>query len=258
MKVKHVLIAIIGCAALCLTLPAFGQYYGTYNSPPNPALSNGEQVTVQFTGSYVDTYAGEGAGIYTGGVTPGWNASQLAGNNAGLICDDYHDQIGGGQRWNATAYLASDLTAANVGNTLFGNSIGLAGYAELATLVSMMFGNGVFGGTTYSHAQISAAIWDITTAGGINLPAGSPEALLEAAVKTFVGSQDLSAYMKEFGNLWILTPDPHPGPPNDPGQEMWIKSPEGGAALLYLLMAGLACFGAMKFNAKNLMGNRLA
>ena len=34
--------------------------------------------------------------------------------------------------------------------------------------------------------------------------------------------------------------------------------PEGGAALLYLVLAGLTCFGAIRFSSKNQYGNRMA
>jgi hypothetical protein len=39
-------------------------------------------------------------------------------------------------------------------------------------------------------------------------------------------------------------------------QEMWIVTPEGGAAMMYLLLAGATCFGAMLFSSRNRMVNR--
>jgi hypothetical protein len=31
---------------------------------------------------------------------------------------------------------------------------------------------------------------------------------------------------------------------------MWMSTPEGGAAYLYLLLAAISCFGAMSFSAR--------
>jgi hypothetical protein len=61
-------------------------------------------------------------------------------------------------------------------------------------------------------------------------------------------------------SLFILTPVPNSEVPliDGPPQEMWVTTPEGGAAFLYLLLAGASCFGAMFFNARNRFGNRLS
>jgi hypothetical protein len=136
------------------------------------------------------------------------------------------------------------LTSSNIGKTLFGNSIGLDGYAEVATLVSMMFS----GGTTYgaikgiTQAELASAIWDITTKGGIWGLDATARALV-AAVENAFGSNTSKAqsYLATLTNLWILTPSKlGPGEP----QEMWTENlpvPEGGAALMYLLLAALFC-----------------
>jgi hypothetical protein len=180
----------------------------------------------------------------------------------GIVCDDYNDEITS-QAWNANAWQASTLTTGNVSELLFGGAIGLGGYAEVATLDSMMFGNGQYGGHTYTQAEISAAIWDITTPGGINISSDPNIATLVAALNTAFGAEDgantstsaqliaAESTLSLKTNLWILTPNPKNGPPNDPGQEMAILVPEGGAALLYLLLAGAACFGAMVVSSRN-------
>ena len=48
--------------------------------------------------------------------------------------------------------------------------------------------------------------------------------------------------LSSFGNLWLYVPTPLSG-----SQEMWgnVAVAEGGTAFLYLLLAGLSCFGAM-------------
>lgn len=239
------LAGIMGCSALCLVLPAAGQYYGPYTGAP---LSNGESVGVQYTGGYTDTFGGFGAGIYAGSVN---------GSAAGVICDDFSDEISTSTpAWTADANQASSLTAANLGETLFGNTIGLAGYAQVATLVSMMFGNGTYAGHTYTQGEISSAIWDITTSGGISgLDAAASQ--LVALLKTNIGSSNASSILAGFTNLWILTPNPNIGPGQEPGQEFWMQTvPEGGAALLYLMLAGFSCFGAIFVRSRSQLRNR--
>jgi len=202
---------------------------------------------VTFTGGYTTTFSNRdgdfGAGIYSANID-GMPSS------SGIICDDYRDEIATNETWNANAYQVSSLTAANLGETLFGNTIGFSGYAEVATLASMMFNNdstfGFLSGITQS--ELASAIWDITTPGGIH--GLDPRAkILVAFVKASFSGRSTAAqsYLSSLTNLWILTPNPHPGFGLEP-QEMFIRGlnvPEGGAPLLYLLLAALACLGAM-------------
>jgi len=229
------LAALAGSALLCLGIPAIGQ-----------------QVSVQFTGGYTTTFANSdgdfGAGIYSANINGAPSAS-------GIICDDYKDEISSGETWTANAIQASNLNSSNIGQTLFGNNnsnlgttgIGLTGYAEVATLVSMMFGNiSTYGSITgITQSELSSAIWYLT-ANPSGIPGLDSNALnLVAAVKAaFTGNlSGAQAYLSTLTNLWILTPTPQgSGEP----QEMWTMSvPEGGAALMYLLLAGVSCFGAM-------------
>jgi hypothetical protein len=196
-------------------------------------------VSVDYTGGYSTTWGNSGgdygAGIYTATINGAPSAS-------GIICDDFNDDITSGETWNAKAYQVSSLVSSgNLGNTLFGNTIGVTGYAEVATLVSMMFSGGTsYGGVTgITQAELSSAIWDITTAGGIT-GLDSKALALVAAVKSAFGGNAAAAtaYLASLTNLWILTPTPTgPGEP----QEMWTEVAEGGAALMYLLLASLFC-----------------
>jgi hypothetical protein len=219
----------------------------------------GQQVvSVQFTGGYSTTFANSdgdfGAGIYTGTIN--------GASSPGIICDDYNDEITSGETWNAHAYQASSLASGNIGNTLFGNSIGLTGYAELGTLVSMMFGNtpNSYGGITgITQSEIASAIWDITTPGGIKGLDSTAKALVAAVELSFAGNTNkATAYLATLTNLWILTPAQLTGIGNGEPQEMWTESlsvPEGGAALLYLLLAGFSCFGTMFYSRKRAVNN---
>jgi hypothetical protein len=229
MKVRvEGLVAAVAGALLCMSVPASGQ----------------QVVSVEFTGGYSTVWGNSGgeygAGIYTGTING--NASP------GIICDDFNDEITTNETWNAKAFNVSTLVSSgNLGNTLFGNTIGVTGYAEVATLVSMMFG----GGSTYgsitgiTQAELASAIWDITTTGGISGLDAKALALVAAVEAAFGGNTaGATSYLASLKNLWILTPTPlGPGEP----QEMWtinLNMPEGGAALMYLMLAGLVCGGA--------------
>lgn len=231
MRIKYVgLAAIIGSAVL---------YFG-------PSAMGQNQVSVQFTGGYTTVWGnagGEyGAGIYSANINGSPSAS-------GIICDDFNDEITNGETWKANAYQASSLNSSNINETLFGSTIGLNGYAEIGTLVSMVFnGSSMYGSITgITQAELSSAIWDIGIDGTLQGLDSTAQALVKA-VEAYFGTHSAQAYLSTLTNLFILTPSPEgPGEP----QEMWTMSvPEGGGALLYLLLAGSTCFGAMFLNSR--------
>jgi hypothetical protein len=234
MKNKVIRLATISASALlCLGLPVMGQ----------------QAVSVHLTGGYSTTFGSDEAGIYSATIN--------GASSPGVICDDFNDEESATATWNATAYQASSLASGNLSNTLFGSTIGLTGYAEVATLVSMMFGNipntyaGIIGIT---QSEISSAIWDITTPGGISGLDTKAKSLVAAVEAAFSGNTTKAGqYLATLTNLWILTPNPKTGVGSGEAQEMWTEGltvPEGGAALLYLMLAGLACFGTMFYSRK--------
>jgi len=236
MKLNFKGIAIFAASViLCTGLPAFGQ----------------TDVSVTFTGGYTTTWGNSGgdygAGIYSADI----NGAPLP---SGMICDDFSDEITTGETWNASAIQASSLASGDISGLLFNGThsgyanIGVTGYAEVATLVSMMFGGvSSYGGVTgVTQAELSSAIWDITQ-GGTLTGLDTTALALVAAVKTAFGSNASAAeaYLATLTNLWILTPSPT-GVSGE-AQEMFVENlavAEGGAALMYLLLASLFCFGA--------------
>jgi hypothetical protein len=243
---------IIGFVALGLALPALGQnsitltgVNGSYSAGNLCSTASGcEQV---YTGLYYATVDN--------------NA------NTGVICDDFNHNITIGETWSATAINTSSLNAGNIGQTEFGSTIGFVGYAEVASLVSEIFtlnnGSGVFAGLTVTGTDLAEAIWDVTTKGGISGISANAAALVTYVEGLFVGpnaSANAQAYLNKM-NFWILTPSPNNGP-----QELWalgttshvvpLATPEGGSALLYLMLAGFTCFGAMFFRSRNQLRNR--
>jgi hypothetical protein len=246
------LAAIVGFIGLGLALPAFGQ-------------SDGSGFTVNFTTPNNPVIFGDGyADPYNGTVT--YNNGPSINPNGLIVCDDYNDNINENTHWPATGIQASTLAnGTNLSDTMFGTKgtmIGLLGYAEVANLVSQMFS------TTNNQQQgdLSAAIWWITSGGkvssggvyslnGVTLNANA-SALLSAVLQ--LASTNPTALLTALANdtnLWILTPSGY-GTNGQQPQEMWISTPEGGATLLYLLLAGLTCFGAMRFSYLNQTGRR--
>jgi hypothetical protein len=201
----------------------------------------GQTVNMSFNGGYQGsnwTYGSEtvGTGFYDGtingvGVGPG----QPGG--PGMICDDFRDNTYSGQTWAATAINASSLNSSNIGQTLFGLTIGVTGYQEVAYLVYQMFTSNPNAST---QAAYSEAIWALTGSGV------DPSKLTGLALTFYnnvkAGGETLTS--TQLASLLIYTPSPRG--PNEP-QEMWgmVAVPEGGATLGYLLLAGLCCFGAI-------------
>lgn len=210
------------------------------------ALGQGTPVTVSLTnvnGDPIVTVGGETvyAGVYGG-------TSNLPGANFGIICDDFNDEVSVPQTWSATAYNASTLgTSTPITDVLFGGgttgyrNVGVAGYAEIAYLVNMSFSSS---GNPTLQGDISEAIWAITDPGLSGVDSAAQTLDSQAAAYASLTGDSMSQYT----NLVIYTPNPL-GQQNQP-QEMWSTVPEGGAAFMYLLLAGIACFGAMRFSPR--------
>jgi len=239
MAIRYGGVAAVGLMTLCFALPAFGQSDGSTFSINFSATGN----TVVVGDGYADPYNGT---VTYGGST--FNAGST------IICDDYSHNVVNGESWTATGMQASTLTGSNITDTRFGSTIGVTGYAEVANLVSQMLSTG----NSQQQADLSAAIWWITSGGtkvgstysfnGVTLDANAAS-LLSAVLST--SSSTLLAALAKDTNLWILTPTAGQGGSNGSPQEMWVSTPEGGAALLYLLLAAGTCFGAISFSSKN-------
>lgn len=236
MKMKFGLAAIIATSVLSLALPVLGQESVTVNLYD---VKGDPYVNITENGKTTS----EVAGVYNG-------TSTLSGAIAGVVCDDFQDAVGVPSSWTAKAYKVSTLTSSQISELLFGGNntnytdIGIHGYAELAYLVNMMF-------TTTDktlQGEISAAIWKIT----------DPNLIVDATALALI--EEANAYanqteddLSQYTNLWIYTPTAL-----DKYQEVWGRVPEGGTALLYLLMVGGVCFAAMRFNSKNMLGSQVA
>jgi hypothetical protein len=208
----------------------------------------GQNTNMSFNGGYQGsnwTYGSEtvGTGFYDGSI----NGVQVGPGQSspGMICDDFRDNVYAGETWTANAVSAGSLTSSNIGQTLFGSSIGLAGYQEVAYLVYQMFTTNPNAAT---QAAYSEAIWALTGS-GVAVSALKAQGGLAWALYLAVTSGTEKLTQSQLAGLWIYTPTV-PGGKN--AQEMWgmVPVPEGGAAFGYLFLAGISCFGAMLLRSR--------
>lgn len=238
---KKVLLLTVAVGLLLFASSAFAQFSG--------------KITMTYDGSRNydgGTWQGGGTlgtetvitGFYGGtinGVSVGGSAS-----NPGMLCDDYTTNLQ--TPWSANAINATTLLqnwSTDYSGTKFGTASNENTYIAMAIIVEAAFsGNsaisalaGISGATA---ADVSEALWCITggpsncTTTGMSAAAYN---LWHNALTQAAGSVNLGT----FANLWLYVPTPLSG-----SQEMWgsVAVAEGGAAALYLLLAGLACFGA--------------
>jgi hypothetical protein len=196
-----------------------------------------------------NTYCNGGYGCvdsgYLDGSINGVNVGPHDGGGPGMVCDDYQKNLSNGQQWSANGIDVSSLNAGNVGaDTLFGKSIGLQGYAELAYLVNQMFSLTLTGAQQSAYSQ---ALWYLSGTlswKDLNLAAKALVVLSEL----YVGKNGDS--LSQYSNLWLYA--------SNASGEMWgqVRVPEGGTALGYLFLAGIACFGSIFTELKRKVGVR--
>jgi len=220
----------------------------------------GQQVNIDFTGGY-SSYTYLDYGDINGNVATGLYTATVDGQNTYIVCDDLLDNITSGEKWSANV-----INLQNSGSgTLFGGTIGMQAYVDMAYLANYMYLNqGSMSGSQFTG--ISLALWNITNSGLTStlIAGGSTVWDNTTFAKTLTQPGQLAALNWAMnlilsnnpqlsqlnGILYIYTPVGawYNGEP----QEMFgwvpdIQAPEGGSAAMYLLLAGVSCFGAMFF-----------
>jgi len=191
--------------------------------------------------------------IYVGSYSA---TNTQTGANVQIVCDDFKDN----SDYNSATYTVNTFNT--LGNTLWGSQY-TQQYEEAAYLTLQMLGK-----TGQEQGYYSYAIWAVFDStdvaawltksgdgsacnnvfGGGSWSSGKCTAGTGGLLK-MASSQNFTP--GEFSNFVILTPQ---GCKNGPGscneQEFLMLMPEGGSAALYLLLAGVSCFGAMFFRQR--------
>ena len=230
-------------ALLCLGSFAFGQSV-------NLTLVDGGNYTMD--------------GIYVGP----YNATQ---NNqpVQIICDDFEHEVSPGQSWSATVTSVSSLTNSTTGLVWSGASAGGAllggttysmvqGYYAMAFLDTEML---ALSGNKANAAQIgylAYAVWAVFDSGAVYTWLKNHNDLSAWSIVESLAQGALAGKYSagQFAGWEILTPIcPGQGCSNGPPQEFFEFVPEGGSALMYLLLAGTVCFGTMWMRSRRMAGS---
>jgi hypothetical protein len=197
------------------------------------------QQTLELTGVNGNNYAGIYIGPYdiqVGGPT---------GQTSGMICDDFNDDIQIGSTWTANPV---SVTLGTLGGTMFGvkgSQSSLMAYEEAAALsYAILFSNQ---GAT-NNALMQYAIWAIFSSQNVY---GWLQTHDSNYVNDWQTIQGLISWASKQGSQSLLSEfvvwTPAGGCKSGlcGAQEMFQYVPEGGSAVMYLLFAGIFCFGAM-------------
>lgn len=212
-----------------------------------------ETLTLKGVEGGYDAY-GFGSGPYS--IQVGTGASY------NMICDDFTDEIQIGDYWTATP-LRVNGTGSNITSALFGSQAGaLTEYEEAAYLsYAILFNTGLGG---YSNDNLQLAVWAIFNSASVkNVVCGATCSgagltewnLIQTIISTYASSGTLN--LLQAFTIWTPVPGTCSGSAGCSGQEFFQYVPEGGAALLYLLLAVGSCAGAMFLRSRD-KGSRRA
>jgi hypothetical protein len=204
--------------------------------------------------------------IYVGSYSA---TNTQTGANVQITCDDFMDE----SDYNVATYAVNSFNS--LGSTLWGSEL-LADHVSMQTITQMYSAAawltlGMFNQTGQTQGFYSYAIWAVFDPSGVaswltsagdsgacnavfgagSWGAGGCTAGKGGLVGTALGNTYSSG---EFANFLILTP-PTSGcvPGSCKEQEFFLLVPEGGSAALYLLFAGMSCFGGLFFRQRRQM-----
>jgi hypothetical protein len=186
------------------------------------------------------TMTGAGNNVMEGVYVGPYYATVNGAANTPVICDDFADESYIGHSWNFTANNFSSL-----GSALWGNQT--ANYDAAAWLTLQMLSLNSNPNNATQVGYLSYAIWSLFDQNALN----GLNSTQQTGVNSWLGLVPLNLTPGQFANFVILTPQGCTGGPGScPGQEFMTVVPEGGSAAIYLLLAGLSCFGAMLFRRR--------
>ncbi|MGB8887668.1 MAG: hypothetical protein WCC87_13150 [Candidatus Korobacteraceae bacterium] len=206
-------------------------------------------------------------GIYVGSYSA---TNTATGTQTQIICDDFKDE----SNYSQASYTVNTFN--NLGSTLWGSWLMSAqgGHESLASVTTLYdeaawLALGMLSKNGTTQGYYSYAIWAVFDASEVAnwLTQSGDSAACNAVFGGgswgtggctqgsggLEGLADGQAYYSgEFSNLDILTPvcGGSGGPGNCQEQEFFMLVPEGGSPLMYLVLAGIACFGAMFYSRR--------
>ena len=210
----------------------------------------------------LETTSGSLYGEYT---SPYGTDQQAVGS---VICDDFIDNANIGQEYTYNQQSANSIIS-GTNHGLWGSG---SEYAEAAYLALQ-----VFTSSGYTQELYNWALWSLfdpsdalakLNANGINssdcdalfgsgaFSGGSCHYATGGMIGAAVTNGWADYLAGDFANLVVYTPLTNQGQQwcNTPGscqsQEFFGLVPEGGTAFMYLLLAGLTCFGAMFYSRR--------
>ena len=196
-------------------------------------------------------------GPYTmNGVYVGAYSATINGQAAQIICDDFAHDTYLNESWTANVTTFSNLTSSNTPMwSGLANSATL--YADAAWLATQMFVPANQNNATEGY--LAFALWSLFNPNALK---GLSASQL-AQVNAWLAAIPKGLTPSQFANFFIYTPDLTASItcnggkcPTAPPQEFlgFMSMPEGGAALGYLLLAGLSCGLAMVLRSRRQAG----
>jgi hypothetical protein len=185
------------------------------------------------------TLTGAGNNVMNNVYVGPYYATVNGAANTAVICDDFADDSVVGHSWNFNTNNFSTL-----GTALWGNQT--KNYEAAAWLTVQMLS---LNGNPSNNTQVgylSFAIWSLFDKSAL---AGLTSVQL-AGVNAWLAKVPGNLTLAMFSNFVILTPQGCT-PGSCPGQEfLEMTMPDGGSSVMYLLLAGMACFGAIFFRGR--------
>jgi hypothetical protein len=195
-------------------------------------------VPCAFADSNSLTMTGAGNNVMQGVYVGPYYATVNGVANTPVICDDFADDSDIGHSWNFTQNNFSTL-----GSALWGNQTKNYEAAAWLTLQMLSLNSNPSNNTQVGY--LAYAIWSLFDKAAL----AHLNSTQLAGVNTWLGKVPTNLTISQFSNFVILTPQGCT-PGTCPGQEFFMLVPEGGSAVMYLLFAGLACFGAMLLRSR--------
>ena len=180
-------------------------------------------------------------GVYVGP----YNAT-VNGQSAQIICDDWAHDTYLNESWTANVTNFSNLGSSSL--PMWSGKTGASTlYADAAWLANQMMKSA--NQNTNTEGYLAYALWSLFNPNALN---GLSSSQLKG-VNTWLGMIPSGLTPSQFANFFIYTPDLTKSitcsggkcPTAPPQEFLGFSVPEGGAALLYLLLAAISCFGAI-------------